>query len=143
MAGILRAGFTAFPISPRNSPPAIAHLLSKTGAIHLFVSGDSQLQSLACTSIKLLQATDAVNGVKIYVTPVFGDLFPPGAAGTSFMPFPIRHFDMEMPALILHTSGKLYGYPCYLLLTSHHYDIFYVKVLRHFRNRYLGTTVAS
>src|SRR6202034_3963513 len=30
MVGILRAGFTVFPISPRNNPPAIAHLLKKT-----------------------------------------------------------------------------------------------------------------
>lgn len=123
MAGILRAGYTVFPISPRNSPQAIAHLLRKTGAIHLFASGDSQLQSLACTSIELLQATGEANAVKIYETPVFGDLFPHEAAETSFIRFPVRHFDLEMPALILHSSGKSCGYPCYLSLTSRHYNL--------------------
>ena len=106
MAGVLRAGYTVFPISPRNSPQAIAHLLNKTGAVHLFVSGDSQLYELACASIKLLQAIEESSAVTRYEIPVFDDLFPPRAAESSFKWFPLRCFDMEMPALILHSSGK-------------------------------------
>ena len=55
MAGIIRAGHTVFPISPRNSAPAVAHLLTKTGTQHVFVGPESALQDLAAMSLKLMK----------------------------------------------------------------------------------------
>jgi acyl-CoA synthetase (AMP-forming)/AMP-acid ligase II len=106
MVGVLRAGYAVFPISPRNSPAAIAHLLKQTGAVQLFVSSDPALQGLASTSIQLLQTNEEPHSVQIYEMPIFEDLFPAESAKSSVKQFPPRHFDMEAPALILHSSGK-------------------------------------
>jgi acyl-CoA synthetase (AMP-forming)/AMP-acid ligase II len=105
MVGILRAGFAVFPISPRNNPPAIAHLLKKTGATHLFVSADPVSQGLSSAAIELLQTAEASHVVTTSETPVFDDLFPPGSAVSSFKRFPPRRFDMDAPAVILHSAG--------------------------------------
>jgi acyl-CoA synthetase (AMP-forming)/AMP-acid ligase II len=45
-AGIMCAGYVPFPLSPRNPPAAILHLLQSTGARHLLVSSDPGIQRL-------------------------------------------------------------------------------------------------
>lgn len=105
MVGVLRAGYAVFPISPRNNPAAIAHLLKQTGAARLFVSSDPALQGLASTSIQLLQTNEEPHSVQIYEMPVFEDFFP-AISAESPVKFPPRRFHMEAPALILHSSGK-------------------------------------
>jgi acyl-CoA synthetase (AMP-forming)/AMP-acid ligase II len=109
MSGILRAGYTVFPISPRNNPQAIAHLLKLTGAARLFVGRDDILQDLASAAINLLQTTEESYAVAIYDIPVFEDLFRSDSGEPPFMPFPPRRFDMNAPAVILHSSGKWCG----------------------------------
>ncbi|KAJ7191141.1 hypothetical protein GGX14DRAFT_295715, partial [Mycena pura] len=46
IAGILRAGCRAFPISTRNSEAAVAHLLQSAACVHVFVSADATMQKL-------------------------------------------------------------------------------------------------
>jgi acyl-CoA synthetase (AMP-forming)/AMP-acid ligase II len=105
MMGIVRAGFTVFPISPRNNPPAIAHLIKNTGAVKLFVSADHVSQAVASAAIELLQTNEQSHVVTISKTPVFEDLFPHESTESPFKYFSAHNFDMEAPALILHTSG--------------------------------------
>lgn len=54
IAGIIRAGFCAFPISPRNSDAAVANLLRTSGAAFMLVSSDKPMQKLALAAKELL-----------------------------------------------------------------------------------------
>ncbi|KAH8116797.1 hypothetical protein DFH11DRAFT_1687657 [Phellopilus nigrolimitatus] len=104
VAGIVRAGFTVFAISPRNSPAAVAHLLRKTKTAHVLVGSEQALQSLAKASFKLLDdAGDAKPGASDM--PNFKDVFLP-IDETDFKPFPHVKPDLDSNAFILHSSGS-------------------------------------
>ncbi|KAF8520979.1 acetyl-CoA synthetase-like protein [Gautieria morchelliformis] len=103
-AGIMSLGCTAFPISTRNSPPAIAHLISKMGVIQLFVSPDPAMQRLSRESLDLL-ARDG-HSVEILPIPRFEELFL-GMEGKQTAPVAIQPLQIDRPGLILHSSGKL------------------------------------
>ncbi|KAF8889051.1 hypothetical protein BD779DRAFT_1469959 [Infundibulicybe gibba] len=70
--GMLRAGIPIFPISPRNSVVAIAHLLSKTRPSHILVGPEANLQLLAQKATELL-ADDEVPF--ICPMPTFDDIY--------------------------------------------------------------------
>ena len=106
--GILRAGFTVFPVSPRNSPEAVAHLLKKTGANHLLVGREPALQKLATTSLELLRA-DGHPGIPHSNMPNFEDLYPHDEPDIEFKHYPVVKFDMDAPSLILLSSGQSSG----------------------------------
>ena len=100
--GIMRAGCVVFPVSPRNSPVAVAHLLAKTETRHVFVSPDAANQSLITTASDSLAGSFKFN---VHATPTFEDLFPGGAAGLQ------EHFEGPKRfagdhAAIFHSSGK-------------------------------------
>jgi acyl-CoA synthetase (AMP-forming)/AMP-acid ligase II len=106
--GILRAGFTVFPVSPRNSPEAVAHLLKKTGANHLLVGGEPMLHELAMASLELLRA-DGHPGIPLSNMPNFEDLYPQDDSDDEFKHYPVAKFDLDAPSLILHSSGQSSG----------------------------------
>lgn len=103
--GILRAGFSVFPISPRNSPEAIAHLLKKTGSRYLLVGGEPMFQKQAATALGILReeghpeipSSDMLH---------FEDLYPHNDLDTEFENYPAVKFDLDAPSLILHSSGQ-------------------------------------
>lgn len=103
--GILRAGFAVFLISPRNSPKAIAHLLQKMGARHLLVGGEPMLQKLAATSLELLRA-DGHPDIPVSDMLHFEDLYPRDCSHGDFKYYPAVRFDLDAPALIMHSSGS-------------------------------------
>jgi acyl-CoA synthetase (AMP-forming)/AMP-acid ligase II len=103
--GILRAGFAVFPISPRNSPEAIAHLLKKTGVNHLLVGGEPMLQKLATASLELLRV-DGQPKTAISHMPHFEDLYPHNGLDGEFKHYPAVKFNLNAPSLILHSSGQ-------------------------------------
>ncbi len=47
IVGIMRLGYIPFPISVRNSAPAVAHLMKTTNAKYLIISGDPSVQAIA------------------------------------------------------------------------------------------------
>ncbi|KIK57260.1 hypothetical protein GYMLUDRAFT_766757 [Collybiopsis luxurians FD-317 M1] len=53
--GVMHLGFTPFPISTRNSPVAVAHLLRKTHTVQLYVSDDPAMQKLANDAVALVE----------------------------------------------------------------------------------------
>ncbi|KAI0249337.1 acetyl-CoA synthetase-like protein [Lactifluus subvellereus] len=103
--GILRAGFAVFPISPRNSPEAVAHLLKKTGARHLLVGGEPMLQKLAAASLELLRA-DGHPEIPQSGMPRFEDIYPHDSSDSEFKHYPPAKFNRNAPSLILHSSGS-------------------------------------
>ncbi|THH15912.1 hypothetical protein EW146_g4654 [Bondarzewia mesenterica] len=66
LVGTMRLGIVPFSISPRNSPVAVAHLISKTHVIQLFVSPDPAMQRLAAESLKLLEK----DGIHVDILPM-------------------------------------------------------------------------
>ncbi|KAK0485452.1 NRPS-like enzyme [Armillaria luteobubalina] len=103
ITGLMRLGFTPFPISPRNSTAAVAHLLKSTNSRHLVVGQDVSLQKVAHTVRHQLWEADVDNKITTIPMPRFSDLFStkPG----SYEPLPPVHPDWSQTALILHSSG--------------------------------------
>ncbi|KAJ3522383.1 hypothetical protein NM688_g8882 [Phlebia brevispora] len=88
LVGIMRAGFTAFPISPRNSPVAVAHLIQKTSPVHLVVGPEPAMQELAAAAYELIRK----NGVQ-----------PPHSSVITLLRFK-RGLDDHV--VIMHSSGS-------------------------------------
>ncbi|KAH8110862.1 acetyl-CoA synthetase-like protein [Phellopilus nigrolimitatus] len=103
LIGVMRTGWTVFPISTRNSPAAVTTLLTQTKTAHIFVSADSSMQHLADAALKELSVD---NTVKKHKLPVFEDLYPVKGFDPSFTPEPLAEIDMDAPAVIFHSSGN-------------------------------------
>ncbi|TFK52863.1 acetyl-CoA synthetase-like protein [Heliocybe sulcata] len=109
MMGIVRAGYAAFLISPRNSPSAIAHLLSKVKVSHVVVGSEGALQELVKQSLDMFAADENCTQPDVSKIPVFEELYN---EDEEFQPLSFERPDMDDPAIILHSSGKF-------LLTDH------------------------
>ncbi|THH09230.1 hypothetical protein EW145_g2182 [Phellinidium pouzarii] len=102
LVGAMRTGWTLFPISPRNSAPAVAALLSQTKATHLFVSVEPAIQRLADAALKQV---DSEAAIEKHAMPIFEDLFPTKGCDPSFIPVPLANIDLDAHAIIFHSSG--------------------------------------
>ena len=101
LAGIFRAGYTAFPISPRNSPTAVAHLLTKANVAHLVIENEPALTSLASSALDLLDE-DAKSKLETSDLPTYQDFFNPSISDEA----PEVEFDIHSTILIVHSSGS-------------------------------------
>jgi acyl-CoA synthetase (AMP-forming)/AMP-acid ligase II len=99
---LLQTGAASFPISTRNSPLAVAHLLRSTNTRQIFVSEDTTMQSLFNETAKLL-AQDGF-AVQALDVPQFEDLYNDEAAPAS-EDVQLWPFDFASLAIILHSSG--------------------------------------
>lgn len=95
------SGCTAFLISTRNSPAAVAHLLKKTGTHKLFVSDDEQMQSIASASLDVVLKDGHL--VEVLPLPLFQDLYPENEQYEDLDELP--EFPPDSPAFIIHSSG--------------------------------------
>ncbi|KAI0313071.1 acetyl-CoA synthetase-like protein [Amylostereum chailletii] len=112
LVGINHTGCTAFPLSLRNSPAAIAHLLKVTGVLYMFVGDDPSTQSLASAAIALLAAED-VNIIALPM-PHFEDVYNDGQG---YHHVRIRPVEKDMISLVFHSSGST-NFPKPIPLTS-------------------------
>lgn len=103
LIGIQRAGFVAFPISPRNSPAAVAHLLSKTGSEYLVVGPESSVQELSTAAFQLMEESNTPLPQKTDM-PIFEDLYVDDSA-EAFEPLPPLNADLDDPIVMMHSSG--------------------------------------
>jgi acyl-CoA synthetase (AMP-forming)/AMP-acid ligase II len=109
IVGVMHAGLTPFPISARNSPGAIAHLLKATNASILYVSPDAAMRKLTAAAIKLLEDDSDDYKVKVMQMPEFADLYShkdTGANDNADEDVQLNTMGPDDVALILHTSGK-------------------------------------
>jgi acyl-CoA synthetase (AMP-forming)/AMP-acid ligase II len=104
---VLRIGATLFPISPRNSAPAIAHLLQTTGVTAILVGGEPSLNRLASAAFNIIRNSGGVPPTAAQM-PTFGDMFlacSDGAIDTEeFLP-PLGWRRHDVAGLIVHSSG--------------------------------------
>ena len=102
--GIIRAGYTAFPISQRNSAAAVAHLLSATNVTHMLVGEEQSMQSLANAALEIMK-TSSTKMPATSLMPHFKDIYIEEADAT-FRPLPANRPQLIEPAIIFHSSGE-------------------------------------
>ena len=98
----MRAGITAFPISPRFSPHIVAHLLNEIRPEYIFM--DHKIASNGVADIifhELSLVSDQWNPRKALL-PTYDDLY---SANDAFEPLPNHGRDFGKPACIMHSSS--------------------------------------
>ncbi len=103
--GIIRLGHVPFPVSPRNSSAAIAHLLAETQASHILVSGNPSMQSLWAGAADVLRGRGGLQ-VKTLPTPSYSDLYGDRLDEDVLPTPPASKTHLSSVGLVLHTSGK-------------------------------------
>jgi acyl-CoA synthetase (AMP-forming)/AMP-acid ligase II len=101
--GIVRAGYVVFPISPRNSPAAVAHLLSAKAVTHVLVGAEQSLQHLITASLDWMKASTTTIP-RTSTMPLFEEVYN-DEKEIPFHQLPFSRPDMNEPAIILHSSG--------------------------------------
>ncbi|KAI0795718.1 hypothetical protein C8Q75DRAFT_711913 [Abortiporus biennis] len=105
LLGLMRSGNIAFPISPRNSPEGIAHLLLQANASFLMVGNDAGLWEHAETAIEKFKELKADSVPKLLTMTTLAEIFPASGEET-FKPIPKVNYSYDATALILHSSGS-------------------------------------
>jgi len=100
IVGIARAGHIVFPISPRNSAAAVAHLIRGANISHILVGAEKILEQLANESLELLQSVEKPS---LHPMPTFDDIF---RCKEEFVPLSLRRPNIHDPGVILHSSGS-------------------------------------
>ncbi|CCM04238.1 uncharacterized protein FIBRA_06405 [Fibroporia radiculosa] len=74
--GIMRANYVVFPISPRNSPSAIAHLIQAVGISHFLVGQEQAMTDLANATFDILRSKYPSTPIpESSPLPIFQDLY--------------------------------------------------------------------
>ncbi|KAF9474145.1 acetyl-CoA synthetase-like protein [Pholiota conissans] len=123
--GIMKSGFTVFPISTRNSADAVAHLMAKTNCKALFVSDDDIIDRLVKASCSAFEASNDGVHVTTVVTPPFEYFYETAGEKSARSTRPILSRVITDPAttpcVIIHSSGTV-SFPKPITLT---YDMFF------------------
>lgn len=104
MMAIMRAGYIAFPISPRNSPSAVAHLISKVHVKHVFTGRDQSMINLGREALGMLEIQQPnFSKPKLSPIPLFEDLFLDSQTDPDDIPYEKKGPDEIV--IYLHSSG--------------------------------------
>ncbi|KZT01340.1 acetyl-CoA synthetase-like protein [Laetiporus sulphureus 93-53] len=118
---IMRANCIAFPISPRNSPLAVAHLVSKTGVRHILVGREQATTDLANEAIQILKLQHpSVALPELSPMPLLEELFLPPEEQLSGDLVKYRYRGPDATAIILHSSGST-AFPKPVYWTNHRF----------------------
>ncbi len=106
--GLQRANYVVFPISPRNSAPAVARLLHEVGVQHVLVGRDASMQDLSHEALDILGSQyPSADLPQLSPIPVFEDLFlPDWRDHTNAEDLPLLSVDPSTTCLYLHSSGS-------------------------------------
>ena len=99
----MRSGCGVFPISVRNSPAAVAHLLTKMSVAHLLIGPEPQYQELAASALKLMNNSGTPipeTSTMLMFTDIFKDEDEP------WEPLPEVKLNWDDVALVQHSSGE-------------------------------------
>ncbi|TFK74185.1 putative aminoadipate reductase [Pluteus cervinus] len=137
--GLILAGHTPFPISPRNSAAAVLSLLEKTSC-HRLITTQSTLKPLFDGIKSQLSKTQPSFNLQIEEAPGLLSLFPElgGKGGKSPLPLwphPAARPKDEDICLYLHSSGST-GFPKPIPLT-HKTDMQWLSLLRYVRRKHV------
>lgn len=105
--GIMRANCIFFPISPRNSPGAVAHLLTETNALHLLTGPEPAFQNLASAAFDQMR-TVGNEPPALSVMPSFDDIVKT-TVESDFIFLPRYPFRLHETANIFHSFGTYFS----------------------------------
>ncbi|TFK21458.1 acetyl-CoA synthetase-like protein [Coprinopsis marcescibilis] len=105
VTAIFRAGYIAFPLSPRNSPGAVAHLLNVLSVGHLLVGQEPSMQSLASEALELMKIPVRP---KTSPMPQFEDIFGQPKVDPNDVAY--EKGELDDTIIYLHSSGST-SYP--------------------------------
>ncbi|PCH43993.1 acetyl-CoA synthetase-like protein, partial [Wolfiporia cocos MD-104 SS10] len=119
----MRANCIAFPISPRNSPIAVAHLISKTEVRHILVGRESAMEELTDAALEIIRDQyPSVEPPKTSPMPLFEELYlsqTETAITAQDVPYIFKGPDAI--AMILHSSGST-AFPKTIYWTNHRFS---------------------
>ncbi|KAK0463970.1 uncharacterized protein EV420DRAFT_1638889 [Desarmillaria tabescens] len=121
MMSLLRANYVFFPISPRNSPVAVAHLLHKVGVQYVLVGQDASMQDLANEALEILKSRYSLDTLpELSSIPIFEDYFQSQWERSidAELDIPLLPTDPDSVAFYLHSSGST-AYPKPIAWTHH------------------------
>ncbi|KIJ18039.1 hypothetical protein PAXINDRAFT_97557 [Paxillus involutus ATCC 200175] len=113
--GVIYAGLIPFPISPRNSSPAVANMMQKTGCCRLIATQNTIRALLDGVRRELALLGDTSIQLRVDEPPALAYAYPKlgkEVAGTPFVPYPKaekRPVNNDI-MLYLHSSGST-GFP--------------------------------
>ncbi|KAF7350260.1 NRPS-like enzyme [Mycena venus] len=101
--GAVRAGYTVFPLSTRNSDVAIAHLIAESGIKYLLISQDGHMQDIARKANALLNARNI--NIEILPIPTYEEISDTQRTDLDALP-PLQAIPDERVLVIAHSSGS-------------------------------------
>ncbi|KAF9561000.1 acetyl-CoA synthetase-like protein [Agrocybe pediades] len=106
MVSIMRAGHTVFPISPKNSAAAVAHLISKVRVGHIFLGSDAAISELGVKALQIVKAEHpGLPAPSVSPMVVYRDLYTDSVAHDDAV-LPPENKGPNHVAMYLHTSGS-------------------------------------
>ncbi|KAJ6574353.1 hypothetical protein B0H19DRAFT_1371452 [Mycena capillaripes] len=115
--GTLRAGCPVFPLSPRNSDAAIAHLIAESGVKYLLVSQDAHMQDIARKANGILQSKNV--HITLIPIPTYEEICADEREDRDALP-PLQHIDDDQVMIIAHSSGST-SFPKIIPLTQKYF----------------------
>lgn len=105
---VMRAHCVVFPISPRNSPTAVAHLIQKVGVKHILVGQEQSMRDLSSAALNILESQyPSTPKPNLTPMPLYEDLFlSPTDPSVTLDDAPYINRGSETLCLILHSSGS-------------------------------------
>ncbi|KAK0238145.1 hypothetical protein EDD85DRAFT_921521 [Armillaria nabsnona] len=104
LMSIMKADYVVFPISPRNSTEAVAHLLKMVSVRYVLVSKDPAMQAILKGALDVLRLSADHNVLPSSISfPSFEDLF---AAVPSTDEVPCGRGKLEDVVMYIHSSGS-------------------------------------
>ncbi|KAH7886572.1 acetyl-CoA synthetase-like protein [Phlebopus sp. FC_14] len=122
LIGMLLAAVPVFPISPRNSPAAVAHLLREARVSSILVSDDQPSRDLTIKALELLTGKIP----KIHAMPCFRQLY---IGNRTFERLPAQIRDFNDLTMIVHSSGST-SFP--KLIRWNHKTLLHLGLMPHF-----------
>ncbi|KAJ7128068.1 hypothetical protein C8R46DRAFT_1017532 [Mycena filopes] len=117
LLGSIRAGYTVFPLSTRNSAVATAHLIAESNIRSLLVSQDPHIQNIAGAATALLKARDI--HIDMIPIPTYDEVIAVNS-DVNMLP-PLEHIDDERVIVIAHSSGST-SFPKVIPLTQGYFQ---------------------
>ncbi|KAJ7842962.1 hypothetical protein B0H14DRAFT_2779739 [Mycena olivaceomarginata] len=103
----MRANYVVFPISPRNSPAAVAHLVDKAKVKYVLIGHEPAMLELMTAALNILSTQyPLTTPPDVSYTPLFEELFLHNAPTISPNSIPYEYKGPDAIACIMHSSGS-------------------------------------